>query len=234
MKIFVRDSGESTEHYFVESDNYSPLGNESEITDIGLCHKYGSLIIGSGFGYMDWKCHRDLMKGLIESKGGPDYSTYVTNLSSEEKEIAAKYVPTKIVGALGFGQLITDSGGSNEAFAHIDFYLEQASAARYLRYKEVVGYVYKWMGKDQALQAEDDVLNNRLKSKYINRGVLKKIDDSVDGFEDWIQSIDGFVTNGLKKKLELSTWILISGAPSIPDFCNKITDCIKDGLYPIS
>lgn len=234
MKIFVKDSGANNEHYFVEVDSYTPSGNEIEITDIILSDKYGELLIGSTYGYMDWKCHRDFMKNLIEDKGEGDYSTYVDNLTNQEKTIAAKYVPTKISGALGFSQLISDSGGVQEAFDNLDNYLELAAKARYSRYKEIVGYVFQWLGKDQALQAEDDVRNHRLKAKYIERGTLKKVEDSVDGFEDWIQALDGFTSNGLKRKLDDAIWTLIAGAPSNTDFCNKIKDCARNGLYPIT
>lgn len=228
--VIVQDSAETAPTGYTKSTDASPFG-ASHIED---WHRHGGKVIGSVAEFMDWKCLRDIIRDAVEAKGGVDYSTYVANLSAGEKAVAAIYVPTKISDALGFAQLITDSGGAAQAFDNIDHYLAEASKSRSKRYKEVVGYVYKWMGKNQALQAEDDVLVNNLKDKYISRGVLLKSEDSVDGFEDWVQGVDGFVANGLKAKLESSVWTLISGAPSNTDFCQKITDCARGGKYPIS
>lgn len=214
-----------------EPADYTQIATGSDI--ITAWHNHALHLVGTAVNFMDWKCLRDQIKSEIQAKAGSDYSNYIANLTAEEKAVAAHYVPTTISDKLGFPQLIADSGGVSQAFDNIDNYLERAEEARYRRYKEIVGYVYRWLGKVQALQAEDQLTKHRLRRKFIKRGVLRKVEDSVDGFADWVQSEEDHTEDGLKKHLEDNVWTLIAGAPSKSAFCQKIVDCAENGIYPI-
>lgn len=233
MKLFVRDLGTRTVHYFIEQDSYALAGNESEVTDIEACHKYGDLLVGSVYGFMDWMCHRDFVKALIESVGGSDYSTYVAGLNAAEKKIASKYVPTKIVDALGYTQLASDAGGINEAKSAIKEYLALSVQARKIRYNELVSYAYQRLGKNQGLQLEDVIRENNLHEKFKERGVLKKANDSVDGFEDYFLSIEDFTGAGVLALLNDSTYELIDdgSGQSNQEFVDSCIAIIKNGQY---
>lgn len=240
MKLFIEDNEaipaaivgqdiDPTPPGFTESTEGSPFG-DSHIED---WHYFGMNKVGSVPNFMDWKCLRDIIRDLVYAKAGTNLANYTANLSAAERKIASIYMPTKIADLLGFAQLATDSGGVTEAFNNLNHYLDRAKMSRELRYIEIVDYVYRWLGKNFALQAEDDVRVNYLKSKYIERGVMYTSLDTVDGFIDWVMSTDNFTNNGLKKKLQLAVWNIKAGGPDIDTFCDNIKGCAEDGVYPI-
>ena len=215
-----------------KSSNVVPATHD-DISSIEYWDKFGKFVLGTEVGMKDWMSLRDIIRGLVEAKGGVDYSTYVANLTSEEKAVAAKYVPTKIVDALGYLQLATDSGGVEQAKNNIKTYLKNSTDARDTRYGEVVSYAYQRLGKNQGLQVEDTVRQNNLRGKYIERGVLKKSEDTVDGFEDYFKSTDGFVASGLLAKLNDNTYTLIDdgSGQTKAQFVDTCVGIVKDGQY---
>ena len=234
MKLACKNKGTDFEDYYIVDDSYDFAGNSAtDETTIENVAEYGALLIGRTSGYKDWKSHRDLLRSLIETSGGADYSTYVANLSASEKYIAAYHIPTKIVDNLGYGQLVSDSGSVEEAKNNIKTYLKFSAWARAIRYEEVVSYAYQRLGKNQGLQIEDTVRQNDLKGKFIDRGTLRTSEDSVDGFEDYFLSTDSFTAVGLLAKLNDGTYTLVNdgSGQTNQEFVNVCVAIIKYGIY---
>ncbi len=241
MKIAVKDLGTKDEKYYVVEDTYDFAGNgafDATNTDSNaliILDDKGIKLVGSADNWMDWKCVRDQIKIHVENMGGTDYSTYATALTSSQRYIAAKYVPTKIVDNLGLTQLVTDSGSAAQADENISNYLDLSELARTRRYKALASYAYKRIGKSDNLLAEDVIRSNYLINKYVQRGVLKTSIDGVDGIEDYFQSTDSFTVNGMLARLNDLTYSLINdgSGQTKQQFVDACVSIFKNGIYPI-
>jgi len=214
----------------LDTVTYNDMSNDMEAWD-----KYSQPYIGKVDNFGDWKCLRDTIKALVEGIAGVDYSTYA-NLTTAQKTIACKYVPTKIIDNIGFAQLVTDSGSVTQAKVNLDNYKVKSKEARTKRYGVLVNYVYQRMGKIYGLQAEDVVRANSLHGKYKERGILKKSEDTVDGFDDYLRANNGFTVDGLQARLNDATYTLINdgSGQTIQQFIDACAAIVETGTYTVN
>lgn len=209
----------------------------TEVTTIEDCDTVGIQCVTLFFGYKDWMCHRDFLRVKIEAIAGVDYSTWA-NLSTEEKQTALKYVPTKIINAQGYAFFVTESGSQEAATAHVNNYLSESFKARNRRYTAAVDFAYQHLGKDNGLKAEEKARLALMFYKFVERGILLASEDGVSGFEDWIQSQDIYATDpdnkGLLRMLNDGDIAILATSPYFGNntgFCNAMVDIVKNGLY---
>lgn len=234
--------GEPDAHYLkrqliVVNDDYDFAGNNAtDLTDtdensVINFNKHGEELVGLYENFKDYMCLRDAIKKSVESLGGGDYSSYAA-LSAEIRGIAARYVPTKIINNLGFSQLVVDTASINNAMSALENYMGNSSTARNTRYAVMVNYAYNTLGKHDGLVAEDEVLQNNLVYKFVQRGRKRQSEEgaNLDGLVDWLESTDNYVSNGLRKNI-VDGNLTIKDGTDIDDFIGKCVEIIEDGKY---
>lgn len=230
------DGGEPDFHYenrqvIVVDDLYDFVANNAtDLTDtdenaILSWHQYGPAHLGQFTEFTDWMVLRDIVKVLVTNIAGLDYSGYAV-MAANVRAAASHYIPTKV----SFPQLITDCGGDvNEAILRVDDYLLKSTEAREVRYAHLVNYVYQCLGTSDALKAEDDVINERLVYKYVERGVGRESIDSVKGLFDWIDAT-GSYPNGLKQMI-IDNVVTIKNGTDLNTFIDSCLAIVRDGNY---
>ena len=224
MKIFVRDKDTTTEHFFPQSDTYTPSGNEEQVTDIVEFERAGKIIIDSSIQYgRDKKSLREGLKTLVYTKMQIAVPADVENqakwdlLTAEEKSIAAHWF---LVGKDAF-QLEVNN---NDKYWTIQAanYRHWTMEDRSYRLKLMESLVFRrvlnlqdakqiladmtQLTKDTAIEIDDvthlltsKVRVSRLTRMYIE-GLESEEDDGVAALKDYIDSTSGtpFETNGFR------------------------------------
>jgi len=207
---------------------YDDISDNMEYWD-----KYAPPLINNNVvGFKDWLCLRAQIKTLIFNITGSDFINWDL-LTAEQKVIAMRYVPTKIIDAKGSPFFMGQAGGLYQGEAFLDEYQAFAETARTKRLKTFGDFGYYGLGKDQGLQLERMYQVLALNESYIIRGVMYLAEDSVDGIGDWVMGTNGFGANGLKPLLNAGTFNLIAGFPyTIDQFCAILaTNILENGNY---
>lgn len=204
--------------------DYDDISNLPENWD-----KYGASCIGSVIGFKDWMSLRAIILPLITAICGVDYANFDL-LTDEQKIIALKYFPTKIIAAQGFTFFATKSGGESSAYLNIDFYLTESEKARQKRYDNYVNFGYQYLGAIQGLKAESLLRASFLDVTYIKRGVLYVQDDGIDGLGNWTISDNGYTTTGLKARINSGEFVLGGGIPT-QTFIDALIGIVANGTY---
>lgn len=193
---------------------------------------YAESLIGEVVGFKDWLCLRAEIKTLIYAIAGSDFINWDL-LTPEQKIIALKYLPTKIIDAKGSDFFTAQAGGLYQGKAYLDEYQSLAEGSRKKRLKTFGDFGYYGLEKNQGLQLERMYQVLALNESYIVRGVMYLTEDSVDGIGDWVMGTNGFGANGLKPLLVAGTFNLVVGFPyTIDQFCDILaTNILENGLY---
>lgn len=210
----------------VVDDNYDfNLNNSTDISSIINWNILGVKLIDSGI--RDEMTLRNELRKLIVLKAGSQYENFETTLNVEEEQIALKYVPTKIIDSRGFAFFATRCGGMDKAEEKLNFYTDLAVRIRSQRYRKFVFYAYSQLGINDGLNAEKRVRQNQLKSQYIERGVVRKMENQVDGVTDWLKGEIGtaFENDSLLGSLNSDAYTLNDPGLSKTDF---IDNCIAE------
>jgi hypothetical protein len=205
-------------------------------SDFGLTPQnwdsYAKDLVGEVVGFKDWLCLRAEIKTLIYNIAGSDFVNWDL-LTVEQKIIAIRYVPTKIIDTKGSDFFITQSGGLYQGKAYLDEYQTLAETSRKKRLKTFGDFGYYGLGKDNGLQLERMYQVLALNESYTERGVMYLAEDSIDGIGDWVMGTNGFGANGLKPLLVAGTFNLLAGFPyTIDQFCDILaTNILENGQY---
>lgn len=232
MKLCLEDNQTIPAILILEDEAEIPEGYSLH-NHINDWHNYSRIYIGTMSGFMDWKVLRDKIKSIVQEKAGNDLLNYNNNLTLEERKIASVYIPTTIIDALGLVQIVTDLQDINIVKQVIKDYMVLSSQARMQRFTELSFYFYSRMGKNQSLEIEKQLRSAQVDEQYVERGVLKKSIDGVDGLEDYFRSEDSFVNGGILSKLNDNTYTLINdgSGQTNQQFIDKCIDIIDKGKY---
>lgn len=232
MKLCLENNQAIPAILILEDNDSVPQGFTQSNT-IEDWHNYSIPYIGNFQNFMDWKTLRDIIKSLVQDKAGQDLINYNQNLSIEERIISSIYIPTTIVDNLGLIQLFNDLRNVSLIKERIKSYMTLSSQARRQRFNELVFYFYSRMGKNQSLEIEKLLRSTQVDEQYIQRGVLKKSVDGVNGLEDYFRSEDSFVNGGILSKLNDNTYTLINdgSGQTNQQFIDKCIDIIDKGKY---
>lgn len=208
-------------------ENYDDFGQTPEAWEL-----YGKGELGTVVGFKDWACLRAIIKTLIINIAGNDFANW-DNLNSDQKIIAMKYIPTKIIDARGSDFFMQQAGGLYQGKSYLDIFQTNAEKARAERLKTFGDFGYYGLGKDQGLQLERIFQLLALDRAYVIRGVLFETEDTVPGLGDWVYGTNGYGANGLKPLLEAGTYTLLPGFPyTIDQFCGILaTNILENGNY---
>lgn len=207
--------------------NYDDFGTTPEAWD-----KYGSGQLGDVVGFKDWMCLRAEIKTLILAITGNDFANW-DDLTAVQKEIAERYIPTKIIDAKGSPFFMQQCGGLYEGQRYLDNYQTLADQARAQRLKTFGDFGYYGLGKDQGLHLERIYQQLSLDRAYTIRGILFEAEDTVPGIGDWVYGTNSYAANGLKPLLLAGTYTLLSGFPyTIDQFCDVLAqNILNNGNY---
>jgi hypothetical protein len=207
----------------------APVGYES-FDSPEYWAQYGIELVGFATGLKEYLSLRREIYTRIEAICGADYMQW-NNLSATQKQVALKWSNIRIANARGLTFYATECGGTTNAQNYISDFLSKSYQAREMRYYTaftIFGYTY--LGKSQGLKAESYSRSSFLDTTYVERGVVFKADDGIDGLGDWILGINGFSVTGLKPRIDNGEFVLSSGMSSA-DFCNTLVDIINNGNF---
>jgi hypothetical protein len=190
---------------------------------------YTEPLLGTFLGFRDWMSLRAIVLPLITAISGADYSTF-DNLSAEQKLIALKYFPTKIIGAQGFAFFIGKAGSQDAALGYIDEFLKNAAEARAKRYTAYMNFGYQYLGNLQGIKAESYLRELFLDITYIKRGVLYITEDGIEGLGNWTISDNGYAATGLKARIDSGEFVLGGGIPTTT-FISTLQNILDNGIY---
>lgn len=213
---------------FIVSQNH-PDGYE-EFSSIEDWANYGDFVLDTHFGLRDYLALRYQIYSRIESICGSDYINW-NNLSQKEKQIALKWSNIRIVNTRGIVFYVTECGGQEIASIYIENHLNKSYEVREDRYYNAFTlFGYQYLGKMQGLKAESYARKDFLDTTYVDRGVVYKSDDGIDGIGDWIQGLNGYSETGLKPRI-ISGEFVLGGGISVDTFCNTLVGILDEGLY---
>jgi hypothetical protein len=192
--------------------------------------KYKDMIIGGGV-ISDYLALRYQIYTKIEAICGADYANW-NNLSAEQKIVALIWSNIRIVNARGIAFYAVECASSDLLYTDcIKDYLDQAYKTRDVRYYNaftIFGYTY--MGKEQGLKAENLARKDFLDTIYVERGVMFKSVDDIDGLGDWIQGLSGYAVTGLKPRIIAGEFVLPPEMP-VNVFCDTLVGILDVGIY---
>jgi hypothetical protein len=191
---------------------------------------YGAGLVGSIYGLREYISLRYEIYTRIELIAGIDYSLW-DNLTAAQKNIAIVWCNVRIVNAKGMTFYVQKCGSQDMANFYISDYLDKSNIARDYRYYvafTVFGYTY--LGKLQGIKAESFLRHDFLDTTYIDRGVVYKTVDGIDGIGDWILGTNGFSITGLKPRIIAGEFIL-GGGMNVDTFCDTLVGMLDEGLF---
>jgi len=232
MKLCLENNQNIPSILILEDEAEIPEGYSLR-NNIDDWHNYSRMYIGTMSGFMDWKILRDKIKSIVQEKAGNDLLNYNNNLTLEERKIASIYIPTTIIDALGLIQIVIDLQDVNVVKQVIKDYMILSSQARKQRFIELSFYFYSRIGKNHSLEIEKQLRSTQVGEQYVERGVLKKSVDGVDGLEDYFRSEGSFVNAGILSKLNDNTYTLINdgSGQTNQQFIDKCIDIVDKGEY---
>lgn len=201
-----------------------------EFSSIEDWANYGDAIIESHFGLRDYLALRYQIYSRVEEIAGIDYINW-NNLSQIEKQIALKWSNIRIVNTRGIVFYVTECGSQELASTYIYDHLNKSYESREDRYYNAFTlFGYQYLGKAQGLKAESYARKDFLDTTYVDRGVVFKSVDGIDGIGDWIQGLNGYSETGLKPRI-ISGEFILGGGMDVDTFCNTLVGILDEGLY---
>lgn len=210
--------------------NTLPDGYE-DITGIENFHRFGSGIVGTAYGFRDWKCLQREIKALIMEKTGDDVNTNWNELDEEEKVIACRYILSRILPE-HFASVITDPEERMNVSIQYDLNNKEARGS----WTGVSGrvqilrvYLFGKIGATNALEAFYDVVKDGLIELY-EGGIEGTLEDGNLGINDFLLARAGtfYSSDGLKKR----NYPVIDGSgDDLEDVANAMVNIVNNGIY---
>lgn len=206
----------------------------SDYTDISSIEnwaKYGPSIIGTTFGFKDWKCLQREIKALAITAVGGNFTTNWNNLTSDEKPIVCLYA-LSLVPPAKFAETIPDAEQRN--LITIDFDLNNRRARGNWqsgtgRTQILRAYLFNKIGKVNALLTLVDAVHDGLLELY-EAGISGTVEDGVVGINDFFLSRTGtpYENTGLTER----GYAIIDGSDdTIDDVAAAMVEISNNGIY---
>lgn len=206
-----------------------PSGYEDISSSPVYWDHFGPSLIGTTPGFKDYMSLRAIILPLITAICGSDFSNF-NYLSTDEKEIALRYFPTKIIASQGINFFFTKASSQEKGLFYIDNYLAVSSVAREKRYTAYINFGYQYLGSIQGIKAESYLREAFLDITYVKRGVLYIAEDGIEGLGNWTISDNGFSTDGLKARIDSGQFILGPGITTAA-FIDTLQGILDNGTY---
>jgi hypothetical protein len=203
----------------------------TDISSIENWDKYGRNLIGSVFGFKDWKCLQREIKALVYEKTNNDIDANWNSLNSAEKIIACRYMLSKIPG-VRFASTFPDSAERTKVAIEFDInnreargsWLKANGRTQILRI-----YLFGKIGSTNALETFHDVTKEGLLELY-EGGIAGTEEDGNEGINDFLLARNGtsYAANGLA----LRNYPVIDGSgDTIADVAEAMVEITNNGIY---
>jgi hypothetical protein len=212
---------------FIISDSI-PSGYE-DITSIENLDRHGRGLIGTTFGFRDWKCLQREIKALVLDTVDNDLDANWNNLSANEKLIACKYILSRVPLAK-FAATVTDPSDRFKIATEYDFNNRQARGSWTSpsgRVQAMRIYLFGKIGTQNALEVLYDVVQDGLIELY-EGGIDGTLEDGNIGIYDFILSRAGYSAEGLTTR---SYPIIDGSGDTLQDVADALIEIAANGTY---
>lgn len=212
---------------FVIANSLSP--EYQDISSIENMHSYAESLIGSVFGFKDWKCLQREIKSLILDVVNNDIDTNWDNLNANEQLIACKYILSRVPPAR-FIQTVPDPEERVRIATEFDFNARQARGS-WTNPTGRIGamriYLFGKIGTQNALEVFYDVVRDGLIELY-EGGIDGTLEDGNIGINDFILSRAGYSSEGLTTR----NYAIVDGSTdTLQDVADAMVDIAMNGMY---
>jgi hypothetical protein len=203
----------------------------TDISSIENWDKYGPGLVGSAFGFKDWKCLAREIRTLVENKTGNDLDTNWNALNAAEKMIACNYMLSKVPGAK-FAALVPDAEQRMNIALSFDVNNREARGSWLKatgRIQMLRIYLFSKIGSENALSTFYDVVKEGLLELY-EGGIAGTIEDGNPGINDFLLARSGtpYSSNGLAGR----NYPVIDGSgDSLEDVSLAMVNITNNGIY---
>lgn len=202
-----------------------------DITSIENLHTYGRELIGSNYGFKDWKCLQQEIKTFVTDKTKGDLNTNWNKLSAKEKLIACRYLLTKVTPA-ALSALVPDAQERKQIAMEYDQHNRMArgnASGGTGRIQVARLYLFEKLGAQNAFEILSDIIVDRL-FEFYESGIEGTEENGRVGINDYIQARKKtpYSTTGLKKR----KYKVVDGSgETMNDVADKLTAILTLGQY---
>jgi hypothetical protein len=203
----------------------------TDISSIENWNKYGRDLIGSAFGFKDWKCLAREIRTLVDEKTDNDLNANWNELNAAEKLIACNYMLSRIP-AVKFGALVTDAEERMNIALNFDVnnreargnWLKATGRIQMLRI-----YLFGKIGSENALKTFYEVVKEGLLELY-EGGIAGTIEDGNPGINDFLLARSGtvYASNGLAGR---NYPVTDGSGDSLEDVALAMVNITNNGMY---
>jgi hypothetical protein len=202
-----------------------------DITSIENLHTYGRELIGSNYGFKDWKCLQQEVKNLVTDKTKGDLTANWNKLSAKEKLIASKYLLTKITPS-ALTTLVPNAQERQHIAMEYDLHNRKArgnASGGTGRIQVARLYLFEKLGAQNAFEVLSDIIVDRL-FEFYESGIEGTEENGRVGINDYLQARKKtpYTTTGLKKR---KYKIIDGSAETLSDVADKLTAILSHGHY---
>ncbi|MDQ3112442.1 MAG: hypothetical protein M3R17_21375 [Bacteroidota bacterium] len=175
----------------------------ADISTIENWDKYGRNLIGSAFGFKDWKCLSREIRQLVEEKTDNDLDANWNDLNAAEKMIACNYMLSKVPG-VKLAALVPDAEQRMNIAISFDVnnreargsWLKATGRVQMLRI-----FLFSKIGSENALKTFYDVVKEGLLELY-EGGIVGTMEDGNQGINDFLLARNGtaYSANGFTER----------------------------------
>lgn len=202
-----------------------------DISSIENWDKYGPNLIGSAYGFKDWKCLQREIKALVNFQVKNDLDTNWDQLTAREKTIACYYMLSKIPGTK-FAALFPGADERTAIATSFDVNNREARGSWLKatgRIQVLRIYLFNKIGSVNALTAFYDVVRDGLLELY-EGGISGTVEDGNPGINDFIlaRNQTPYAANGLAAR----NYPVIDGSgDTLEDVALAMVNIANDGIY---
>lgn len=202
-----------------------------DISSIENLHLYGKGLIGSTFGFRDWKCLQREIKLLIGEKVKNNLAANWSKLTATEKKIACEYLLGKILPE-HFNALDFSTAERTRLSVEFDSNNRRArgnSAGDRGRVQAARIYMFEKLGPKNAFELLTDIVSDRL-FELFEFGIEGTEEDGHLGIIDFIQARKKtpYSVKGLKKR----KYKVVDGSKdTMTDVADNLTAILCNGQY---
>jgi hypothetical protein len=226
LETFTLDDLQGNQPYVVA--NTLPSGYQ-DITSVENFHTYGEALIGSAFGFKDWKCLQREIKELVLEIVDGDLNLNWNNLSDDEKLIACHYMLSKVPAAR-LAATIPDPADRMKLGIEFDVNNRRArgswlNATGRIQIMRI--YLFGKIGTDNALLVFHDVVRDGLLELF-EGGIEGTEEDGNIGIIDFLLSRAGYSVDGLTTR---SYPVIDGSGDTLADAANALAEIATNGMY---
>jgi hypothetical protein len=192
---------------------------------------YGPSLIGSAFGFRDWKCLQREIRALALVKVNNDFNTNWDSLNSNEQKIVCQYILASIPG-MRFGQTYPNADDRMNLTIAYDQNNRRARGNNLTgtgRIEILRIYLFGKIGKVNAVLTLVDAVKDNLLELY-EGGIEGSVEDGLPGLNDFLLARAGtpYASTGLAKR----GYPVVDGSgDTLQTVAENLVEISSNGMY---